>query len=142
MSRSIVLQTSTLVVQPLLVFASAFFLAFGHDEPGGGFVGGLTAASAFALHAIAFGVASARRSLRLDPRSIAGLGLALAVAVAVVPVLAGDAPLRAGWTELAVGGGEALALGTPLLFDLGVYLVVLGSTLAAIFTLAEAEGST
>lgn len=138
MIPSLVLRTSARLVQPLLVFASVFFLAFGHDEPGGGFVGGLTAAAAFALHGIAFGVSSARRSLRMDPRTVAALGLGLAVATAVVPVLAGDAPLQASWGGLPLGAGESLALGTPLLFDLGVYLVVLGSTLAAIFALAEA----
>jgi multicomponent Na+:H+ antiporter subunit B len=134
---SLILQTTARVVEPLLVFVSVFFLLAGHDTPGGGFVGGLTAASAYALHAIAFGIGSARRALRVDPRTLTGAGLLLAALVAILPLAGGRPPLTTAWTELRVPGLTAVHLGTPLLFDLGVYLVVVGASLATIFALAE-----
>jgi multicomponent Na+:H+ antiporter subunit B len=134
---SLILQTACRAIAPLLLFFSIYLLLAGHDEPGGGFVGGLVATAALTLHAIAFGVDSARRALRLDPRTIAGLGLVLAVAAVWAGPLSGRAPMAGLW---AGGPGRtALSLGTPVLFDFGVYLVVLGSALNALFGLAEEE---
>jgi multicomponent Na+:H+ antiporter subunit B len=134
---SLILQATTRVVHPVLLFASIFFLLSGHDTPGGGFVGGLTAASAYALYAIAFGLAPARLALRMDPRTLVGAGLVLAAAVAALPLAAGWPALKAAWVDVPLPGADVLPLGTPMLFDLGVYLVVLGSSLATFFALAE-----
>ena len=60
----------------MLVF-SVFILLRGHNEPGGGFIGGLIAASALAIYGIAFGVPAVRRALRFHPLAIAGAGLLL-----------------------------------------------------------------
>jgi multicomponent Na+:H+ antiporter subunit B len=133
----IILQATARVVEPVLVFVSVYFLLSGHDAPGGGFVGGLTAASAFALHAIAFGIGPARRALRVDPRSLIGAGLLLASLVAIVPLALGSPPLDPAWAELRVPTVPDLHVGTPLLFDLGVYLAVIGASLAVILALGE-----
>jgi multicomponent Na+:H+ antiporter subunit B len=133
---SIIVQTAARAIEPLLLFFSAYLLLAGHDEPGGGFVGGLVAAAAFTLHAIAFGVASARRALRVDPRTLAGVGLLVALASAWAGPIAGMPPMTGLWPG-ATGG--VLALGTPILFDAGVFLVVVGSALTAIFNLSEEE---
>jgi multisubunit Na+/H+ antiporter MnhB subunit len=114
---------------------SVFLLVAGHNEPGGGFVGGLVASAAFTLHSIAFGVAAARQSLRWDPRTITGIGLCVALAAVWAGPLAGGAPLTGLW--MRAPGQLAPTLGTPLLFDTGVYLIVTGATLSAIFGLSE-----
>jgi multicomponent Na+:H+ antiporter subunit B len=134
---SLILQTASRAIAPLLLFFSMYLLVAGHDEPGGGFVGGLVATAALTLHAIAFGVGSARRALRLDPRTVAGLGLVLAVAAVWAGPAFGRAPMAGLWVDGP--GRTALSLGTPVLFDAGVYLVVLGSALNALFGLAEEE---
>jgi multicomponent Na+:H+ antiporter subunit B len=134
---SVILQTAARAIEPLLLFFAAYLVVAGHNEPGGGFVGGLVAASAFTLHSIAFGVASARRALRADPRTLAGLGLVVALVAAWWGPAAGAAPMTGLWAKLP--GHTALALGTPVVFDLGVFLVVVGATLAAIFGLSEEE---
>jgi multicomponent Na+:H+ antiporter subunit B len=133
---SIIVQTAARAIEPLLLFFSAYVLLAGHDEPGGGFVGGLVAAAALTLHAIAFGVDSARRALRLDPRTIAGLGLVVALVAVWAAVVAGRPPMTGLWAE-APGG--TLLVGTPVLFDAGVFLVVLGSALNGIFSLSEGD---
>jgi multicomponent Na+:H+ antiporter subunit B len=136
--RSLILQASARTIGPLLLFFSFYLLVAGHDEPGGGFVAGLVAAAAFTLHAIAFGVGSARRALRWDPQSLMGAGLVVAlVAVWLAPAVAGSPPMTALWAHAP--GQTALALGTPVLFDAGVYLVVAGATLGVVFGLSEED---
>jgi multicomponent Na+:H+ antiporter subunit B len=133
---SLLLQTATRFLQPLLLVFSVLLLLRGHDEPGGGFVGGLTAAGAFALNAIAYGVPAARRALRADPRTLAGAGLVLATASGALSLALGRPFLTGVWVALPLPGGR-LELGTPLLFDAGVYLVVLGAALTIILVLGE-----
>jgi multicomponent Na+:H+ antiporter subunit B len=135
--NSIIVQTAARALEPLLLFVSAYLLLAGHNEPGGGFVGGLVAASAFMLHASAFGVDSARRALRLDPRTVAGIGLVLALAAVWAGPAAGKPPMTGLWTHAPAQ--TVLELGTPVLFDAGVFLVVVGSALNAIFSLSEEE---
>jgi multicomponent Na+:H+ antiporter subunit B len=134
--KSLILETATRPYQPLAIFYSVYLLLGGHDEPGGGFVGGLVAASAFALEALAFGVPSARKSLRIHPHALASVGLAISFVTALVPLFAGRPILTALWGKLSFAKGE-LELGTPLLFDAGIYLLVCGATLTIIFELSE-----
>jgi len=134
---SLILRATTRFMLPLLLLFSIFLLLRGHNEPGGGFSGGLVAASAFILYAFAFGVPEARRALILKSRTLIGLGLLVALASGVLGLFAGQ-PLMTGlWADLYFSGYGTLSLGTPLLFDLGVYLVVIGITLSIILMLAE-----
>jgi multicomponent Na+:H+ antiporter subunit B len=134
---SLILQAATRLLQPLLLVFSILLLVQGHDEPGGGFVGGLTAAGAFALDAIANGVPSARRALRADPRTLAGVGLALSAGSATLSLGLGRPFMTGLWMAVPLPGGARLELGTPLVFDVGVYLVVLGTALTIILVLGE-----
>ena len=132
---SLILRTAARAIEPLLLFFSLYVLVAGHDEPGGGFVGGLVAAAALALHAIAFGVASARRALRWDPQTLIAAGLVAALAAVWLGPAAGRPPMTGLWT--AAPGNTAITLGTPVLFDVGVFLVVAGATLGVLFSLSE-----
>ncbi len=133
---SLILSTAARYMLPLLLLFSVFLLLRGHNEPGGGFVGGLVAAAAFSLYAIAYDVATARRVLGIDPRFLIGLGLLVALGSGVVSLAQGLPFMTGLWSEYAwpILG----KVGTPLLFDIGVYLVVIGVTLTIIFALAEA----
>ncbi len=134
---SLILRTATRFLITLLLLLSIFFLFRGHNEPGGGFIGGLVGAAAFALYAIAFGVGRARRILYVDPRGLIGLGLLTALASGVPAVLSGLPYLTGQWAEVYLGGVEKLPLGSPVVFDIGVYLVVIGITVTTIFALEE-----
>ncbi len=137
---TLILRTATRYLVPLLLLFSIYLLLAGHNYPGGGFVGGLAAAAGLSLYALAFDVPSARRMLRLSPTGVSALGLLLS-ALSGLPGLFRDAPfLTAKWTTVYPPGFGAIKLGTPILFDLGVYLVVLGVTMSIIFALAEEEG--
>ncbi|MCK6482632.1 MAG: Na+/H+ antiporter subunit B [Phycisphaerae bacterium] len=136
---SVILTTTARLLHPVLLITSIFLLLRGHNEPGGGFSGGLVAASAFALHAMAHDARQARRALRIDPHVLIGVGLLTALSAGVMSLAAG-APLLTGlWTSVHMPGLGEWAIGTPLLFDVGVYLVVVGITLLIILCLSEAE---
>lgn len=135
--NSLILSTATRYTLPLMLLFSIFLLLRGHHDPGGGFVGGLVAASAFGLYAFAFHVKKARQALRVDPRLLIGVGLLTAVSSVIFPLLFGRALMTGMWYHdpLPVLG----KLGTPVVFDTGVYLLVVGVTLTIIFSLAEDE---
>ncbi|MBV7339199.1 Na+/H+ antiporter subunit B [Chloroflexi bacterium TSY] len=135
-NHSVIFETSTRFLLPLLLLFSLFLLLRGHNEPGGGFVGGLVAAAAIALYALAAGVENAHRMLRLDLRTLMGVGLLFAIVAGVFGLLTGGPILTGLWYSqpIPVVG----KVGTPLLFDVGVYLVVLGVILKILFTLMTA----
>ena len=121
----------------MLVF-SVFVLLRGHNEPGGGFIGGLIAASALAIYGMACGPAAARMALRAHPLGFAGFGVLLA-AVAGLASLLFDLPFLTGlWAIFRLGDTE-VAISTPMIFDIGVYFVVFGS-ISAIALGLEDEG--
>ncbi len=134
---SLVLSTATRYLAPLMVLFSFFLLLRGHNEPGGGFVGGLVAAASFALYVIAYDVKTARQRLHVDPRVLTCVGLLIAL-LSGLPALFQGKPFMTGlwWKQPIPVLGKA---GTPLLFDTGVYLLVVGMTLMIIFALAELE---
>ena len=137
--KSLILRTATRFLMPMMLLFSAFLLLRGHHLPGGGFVGGLVAAAAFSLYAFAFDAREARLLLRVDPRSLIGGGLLLALGSGSLSLLAGDPFLTGRWGTLDLGRVGVFKLGTPLFFDAGIYLVVLGAALAMILTMAERE---
>lgn len=133
--HSLILSTATRILLPLMLLFSVYLMLRGHNEPGGGFVGGLVAAAAFALYALAFGIHATRQALRVDPHFLIGLGLAVALGGALVPSLAGRPFLTGLWLAQEIPGiGK---LGTPVVFDIGVYLAVLGVVVMIVFALME-----
>ncbi len=137
--RGLILPTATTYLMPVLLLFSLFLLLRGHNEPGGGFAGGLVAAAAFVLLSVASGVSVARRALPVDPRTLIGVGLLTMLASGVIaPLLYGEPYLTSHWWTIPVGDYE-VAVGTPLLFDIGVYLAVAGTVLLIVFSLEEED---
>lgn len=134
---SVILSTAIRLLLPLLLIFSVFLLLRGHNEPGGGFVGGLVASSAIVLYALAEGVAKARRLLWIDPRHLIGGGVLLALLSGMVPLLFAQPFLTGLWLPwpFPVLGH----VGTPLLFDTGVYLLVAGMALLIVLSLMDEE---
>lgn len=115
-----------------------YLLLRGHQQPGGGFIAGLASAIALILLSLALGVEATRRVMRGDPVHWAGAGLGLALLTGLAPVLGGRPFLEHFHLHLeAVPLLGAVPVGTPLLFDLGVYLIVIGITSKLIFVLSQ-----
>ncbi len=137
MMTSTILRTATRYLFPLLMLFSIFLLIRGHDEPGGGFIGGLLAAMSFAMYALAYDVPTARLMLRVDPKYLVGVGLLLAGLAGVFGLVWNAPYMTTYWWHPETGPLAGQHLGTPLIFDIGVYLVVIGVTLMIVFNLAE-----
>lgn len=122
----------------LINLFAVYLLLRGHNLPGGGFIGGLGSALSFVLLSLAHGVEAAQRILRVDPVRLAAAGLLLAIASAAAPLLWGAPFLKHynyKWKDLPLIGD--LAVGTPLVFDVGVFLVVVGVTTKLLFLLSR-----
>lgn len=133
---SSILQTAARVLMPLLLLFAVFLLLRGHNAPGGGFVGGLVVAASFVLYSIAFGVAAGRRALLVNPSTLLGVGPLVAL-VSGLPGAAGGRPFMSSvWATIEVGSAS-IHVGTPLIFDIGVFLAVVGVVLTIVFTLIE-----
>lgn len=135
--RSLILRTAARYLIPLLLLISIFLLIRGHNAPGGGFVGGLTAATAFVLYALAWEAESARRLIGLDAGTVIGTGLAIALGSGLVAPLTGGALFESRWFEPHLPGFGPVPVGTPLFFDVGVYLVVAGATVLLLLELQQ-----
>ncbi|MGJ8632691.1 MAG: MnhB domain-containing protein [Luteolibacter sp.] len=139
--NSIILSIASRYVGFVLIVLSLIALYRGHNYPGGGFIGGLIAASAFLLWALSHGWAEVREKIRFDPMNLLVIGLGLAMASGIPAFFNGTPYMTAQWGPawyIPVLG--KLKLGTPLLFDIGVYFAVVGFTLKSAIALgSEAE---
>lgn len=121
--NSLILRTSSRIVLPAAIIFSVYVLLRGHNQPGGGFIGGLIAAAGIAVHALPRGRDSLLRTLRVSPKALIGLGLCFALVSGLPALVFGTPYLTHQWPFPQVG------LGTTLVFDVGVYLCVVGSVL-------------
>jgi multicomponent Na+:H+ antiporter subunit B len=136
---SLILRTMVRYLFPLLLLFAVFVFLRGHNEPGGGFIAGLVASAAYALYSIAYNSVEARRALGVDTRFLIGAGLLVALLSGLPAILTGKPFLSGFWGYLSIPGVFKIEGGTPVLFDLGVFLAVVGVTLTIIFALEEAE---
>jgi len=135
---SLILRTATLLLLPLQLVFSVFLLLRGHDEPGGGFIGGLVAAGALALYLYAFDVKALKELLRISPKDLLAVGLLLGLLATVPSVFLGDAFFTAQWLKFSLGD-NLIKLSTVLIFDIGVYLTVIGTLVTMFIALAETQ---
>ncbi len=137
--RSVIFRTMAPFLASLMMLFSVFVLLRGHNEPGGGFIGGLIAVSALAIYGIAHGVQTARRAIYFHPMAIAGAGLFVATIAGIVSVAAGVPFMTGLWIYPSLLGVE-VPLSTVMLFDTGVYLVVVGAISSVALSLEEPGG--
>lgn len=136
-SNDVILRTiSKVAIMIILLLSVTFFLA-GHNQPGGGFIAGLITATALVLLAIAFNIQTLRRVVPVDFRKITALGLLIAALTGAGSFLF-DVPFLThvfGHVHIPILGDIELA--TAVLFDLGVYLAVVGVTMTILLTIGE-----
>jgi multisubunit Na+/H+ antiporter MnhB subunit len=138
--KSVILTQTARLLMPLLVVVSLVVLYRGHNLPGGGFIGGLLFSVPFALVAIADGVTEARRRLKVSPTRLIAVGLGVCLLSGVFAVIRGGLYMEGQWLPgftLPLLG--AVHLGTPIIFDIGVFLAVVGFTLKVFFSLGEEQ---
>ncbi len=136
--NTLILRTVAPPITALMLVFSVFVLLRGHNEPGGGFIGGLIGVSALAIYGIAYGVAAVRRAIRFHPMAIAGFGLFIATVSGFLSLFAGVPFMTGLWIYPSLFGVE-VPLATVISFDIGVYFVVLGAISSIALALEERE---
>lgn len=129
MRRSVVIDVTARLVFHSALVLSLYLLFAGHNQPGGGFVGGLVAGAAVTLIYVAGGIDDVRSLSRLRPWTVLGGGLAVAAGAALVPLVLGENMLEGGYTTFETPLLGEVKLTSALFFDIGVYGVVLGLVL-------------
>lgn len=134
--NTLIFRTIAPYLTSLMVLFSIFVLLRGHNEPGGGFIGGLIAASAFAIYGIACGVSPVRRAIYFHPLGIAGFGLVLATLSGMLSMFF-HVPFMTGLWGYVPVFEEQVPVSTVLFFDIGVYFVVVGAITSVALALEE-----
>lgn len=117
------------LILPLALLVSMFIFLRGHNEPGGGFIAGLITAVALILLQVAYGQdwVQSRMGIRLPHLTAAGILIAAATGLASLPL--GYPFLTSAFAHIHVPLIGELEIASAMLFDLGVYLTVVGATL-------------
>ena len=133
--KSLITEAVVKMLIPLFLFFSFYMLFRGHNEPGGGFIGGLIGTIVFILHGMIFGAKETQKLMPFDPLRLIFIGLLLVVGSGLISIILGSPFLTAFWGEyyLPFFGTP----GTPVLFDIGVYLLVMGVVLKITFTMLD-----
>jgi len=137
--RSMILDVVVRAEFHVLLVVSVYLLFAGHNAPGGGFVGGLVAASACALRMAARGPEELTRSFRFHPMTVLGAGLTVAAVTAIAAFWNGGGLLETRYLHVDVPFIGPVGTSTAFFFDLGVYLVVVGAVLAVLHALGSPE---
>jgi multicomponent Na+:H+ antiporter subunit B len=135
--NSVILQIAARYLMWILIVFAVLALFRGHNHPGGGFIGGLMAGLAIVYRGFAFNAFQIKEELKDRPERYIASGL-LIILLSFVPSLIKNATLMTGfWFTIPLPFGEGLKLGTPFLFDIGVFFTVIGVTLMFVFSLTQ-----
>jgi multicomponent Na+:H+ antiporter subunit A len=135
------LQTGSRTIVPTLLVVSVLLLVVGHNEPGGGFVGGLLAGSGLLVVFLTGGAKAVGHVLPLRPATLIGSGIALAMVTALGGLVFAGSLLASGKLDLNLGWFGEFEMGSALIFDIGVYLVVVGLVATVLMRLGDTEES-
>jgi multicomponent Na+:H+ antiporter subunit B len=128
------LQIAEKYVRWFLLTLAVIALVRGHNLPGGGFIGGLLAALSVVYRGLAFSPQYAWEKLPMSPDKFLGLGL-LMIILSLLPGWLFSEPFMTGyWLKIELSAEMVLKLGTPFLFDVGVFFIVFGVAVIFLFS--------
>jgi multicomponent K+:H+ antiporter subunit A len=133
----LILATLSRVLLPMALLVSVFIFLRGHNLPGGGFIAGLVTAVALILQYVASGVQWTQSRLPLNYQGMAGLGVLVAGLTGLGSWLFDRPFLTSAFGHFEIPLIGEIELATAMLFDLGVYLTVVGATLLILANLGK-----
>ena len=135
--NSTILQIAARYLKWILLVFAILALYRGHNHPGGGFIGGLMAGLTIVYQGFAYNAFQVKEKLKDRPEIYIAVGLAV-ILLSFIPSLINQKPLMTGiWITLPLPLSDGIKLGTPFLFDVGVFFVVIGITLMFVFSLTQ-----
>lgn len=136
--NSTILKLASGYIRSLMLIFAVIALFRGHNYPGGGFIGGLLAALSLVYRVYAFDAATARNKLLFKPTTYLSLGLGL-VLLSMLPSVFNELSFMTGvWYKIGTPEYH-VKIGTPFIFDIGVFFVVIGVVLTFLFSLNTKE---
>lgn len=135
--RNIILEHIVKLFLLLMLVLALLLLVRGHNYPGGGFIAGIIASTGFIFYAIVFGSEKVKKMLFVGPQRWMGIGLLLVLISAMLPALQGKEVLTGLWLPESFPVLGPMHIGTPLLFDTGVFFVVSGVILTIVISIME-----
>ncbi|TCO08730.1 MnhB domain-containing protein [Natronoflexus pectinivorans] len=135
--RNLILEKIAIIYLRAILIVSVWLLLRGHNEPGGGFIAGIIASTGFILYAIVYGSTAVEKTLRYNTRNWIGSGLLIILIAVVLPLIWGKPAMTSIWMTLPDSISSYVHIGTPLLFDIGVYVAVIGIILSIIITIMD-----
>lgn len=138
-SSDVILQTTSKIVFFIIVLFSIHLFFEGHYRPGGGFIGGLVTAGAIVLLYLAFDLKTVARMIPFDYKWLIAIGMLTAVLTAAGAILFNVPFFTHVYDYFYIPLLGETSLHTAALFDLGVYLVVVGVTMTIIQAIGESE---
>jgi multisubunit Na+/H+ antiporter MnhB subunit len=135
--KNIVLEKTARLFMIIMTGFALFILLRGHHRPGGGFIAGIIASAGFLFYAIVFGSDKLMEILKINPRYIMGIGLIISLSASFLPTLQGLPSLTGVWHKINLFNVIDFEIGTPLLFDTGVFILVIGVILGIITSIMD-----
>ncbi|MDY6799773.1 MAG: MnhB domain-containing protein [Bacteroidota bacterium] len=135
--RNIILENIATLFMKVMVIYSIYLLLRGHNNPGGGFIAGIIASTGFIFHAIIHGTKDLQNIIKFQPQLFIASGLSLVFIAAFLPVISSKEILTGLWIQIKIPVCGELHLGTPLIFDTGIFLVVIGVILTIVISIME-----
>lgn len=132
MPRSLILRTVSLGLLFIIMLFSIYVLLQGHNNPGGGFIAGLVASAVILIQHLAFSHKVMQKIFYPVFHRMVGIGVLIALGSGFFGWLSGDGFLSGYHWELVLPSGNHIAIPSVIVFDLGVFFVVIG-TVVAIF---------
>lgn len=138
-TNDVLLRNVTKVVAFIIFLFSLHLFFAGHYNPGGGFVAGLTSAGAITLMLLAYDIKTVKSMLNMNTIILTATGLLIAFSTGMIGIFSGKPFLTHKFGDFILPILGKTSLHTATLFDLGVYLVVVGVTLTIIQTIGESD---
>ncbi|MEC5422596.1 Na(+)/H(+) antiporter subunit B [Virgibacillus sp. C22-A2] len=135
-TNDIVLRTTTSLIAFILLGFAVYLLIAGHNSPGGGFVGGLMTSGAVLLMYMAYGIEAVKKMLPINFLTLIPIGLAIALGTGMASFLFGVPFLTQTFDYFTIPLFGEIELATAMIFDIGVYLTVVGVMITIILTIA------
>lgn len=133
--NNVIVQTASKFAFFIIILFSVYIFFAGHNSPGGGFVGGLLTTGAFVLLLLAYDLKTVQKLLPINPMIVVAIGLLLALSMASTSLLFNVPFFTHVFDDFYLPLFGETSLHTAMIFDAGVYLVVVGATLTIIQTI-------
>lgn len=131
------MQTVTRLILPLMLMVSVYIFLRGHNLPGGGFIAGLIAAVALIVQYLANGIDWTKSKLKFEKETLISYGLLIATVTGLVSMVIGYPFLTTTFTHVHWPLVGEFEVASAVAFDLGVFLVVVGSTVLILVQLGK-----